>query len=137
MKNDLSALNAQDNQGMTALHYACLYGNEELAHLLLGKGAAVHLKNSEGRTPIDCLGADSRKIKQTLESISINPDRDEKSTQNNFIDNLSQPIIEYNEMARTANPIKLAAKKDNIPVFLLALNGFCLDSLGLINEGYF
>lgn len=134
MKNDLSALNAQDNQGMTALHYACLYGNEELAHLLLGQGAAVHLKNSEGRTAIDCLGADSRKIKQALESISIDPDRDEKSTQNNFIDNLSQLIIEYNELARTANPIKLTAKKDNIPVLLRALNGICLNSLGLFNK---
>ena len=132
--DDSSVLNAQDNQGMTALHYACLYGSEELAQLLLSKGAAVDLKNSEGRTPIYCLGSDSRKINQTLESISINPDRDENSFRNEFVDKLSQPIIEYNVVAKAANPIEITAKKDNVPLLLKALNGSCLDSLGLFNH---
>ena len=47
-------LNAADNKGMTALHYASRLGNLALVRFLLEKGARLEAKNRSGATPLHC-----------------------------------------------------------------------------------
>lgn len=79
-------LNIQDDKGMTALHYACLYGNSELFHLLVTRGASLSILNKDGKLPVDCVLLGKKAIKETLESIEIDPERDEKAEKNSFED---------------------------------------------------
>ena len=45
------------NEGMTALHVAALTGNTDLVRYLLGKGANAGIADTDGRKPIDLVGA--------------------------------------------------------------------------------
>lgn len=45
-------LNLKNTLGVSALHYACMYSNEECAKMLLEKGADVHIKTIQNSTPI-------------------------------------------------------------------------------------
>jgi ankyrin repeat protein len=47
-----TGLEEGDTKGHTALHYAAAYGQEELAALLLGRGASAASRDAEGRTPL-------------------------------------------------------------------------------------
>jgi ankyrin repeat protein len=58
-------LNSQDDDGMTALHYATKRDNLLFVKALLKSGAKVTLKDKYGRTPIDY--AETAKIKTLLE----------------------------------------------------------------------
>merc|ERR1711907_395497 len=46
------ALNAQDELGLSALHYACKSGHAELATSLLKAGARHSLKDVDGKLPL-------------------------------------------------------------------------------------
>jgi ankyrin repeat protein len=46
-------VNAANDLGMTAMHYAVQRGNERLIEYLAGKGARLDVKNKQGRTPAD------------------------------------------------------------------------------------
>jgi hypothetical protein len=46
-------LNAQDRNGFTALHFACLSGRVAIARALLEAGAASFIRNEMGKTPLD------------------------------------------------------------------------------------
>jgi ankyrin repeat protein len=46
-------VDALDKNNNTALHYAAGYGREDCVELLLKNGAAVTLRNLDGKTPID------------------------------------------------------------------------------------
>ena len=46
-------MHAKDEWGSTPLHYAALKGHKEVAELLIDKGADVHAKGDDGKTPID------------------------------------------------------------------------------------
>ncbi|MGH9332103.1 MAG: ankyrin repeat domain-containing protein, partial [Vicinamibacterales bacterium] len=46
-------VNAVNNLGNTALHYAAQQGNERIVEFLIGKGAKLDLKNKQGRTPAE------------------------------------------------------------------------------------
>lgn len=46
-------LNGQNAEGQTALHVAVRFGNLELAQCLVGKGADVHIKNSQRQSVLD------------------------------------------------------------------------------------
>jgi hypothetical protein len=43
----------KDKRGFTPLHYAARGGRNEIAELLISKGADVNAKNDEGKTPLD------------------------------------------------------------------------------------
>jgi ankyrin repeat protein len=43
---------AKTIRGNTSLHYACKYGLAEVVKELLEKGADVHAKNNDGKTPL-------------------------------------------------------------------------------------
>lgn len=47
------SVNEMDNYGMTALHWACFFRQDELIEALLHAGADPHLKNISGQTPYD------------------------------------------------------------------------------------
>lgn len=46
-------VNAANNLGNTALHYAALQGNERIVEFLVSKGAKLDVKNKQGRTPAE------------------------------------------------------------------------------------
>ena len=46
-------VNAKDNDGMTPLHLAALYGHRDVAELLLASKADVNVKNNDGETPLE------------------------------------------------------------------------------------
>lgn len=125
--NQIVILNRQDEKGMSALHYACLYGNHVLANALIGSGASLELLNSDGKTPLDCLALGEDKIKQVLNSIEIDPERDEKALYNCFNDKLSVPFYLVRESAPLME-ISIPARKSNIPSMLEALKKPLLDS---------
>ncbi|KAK9765884.1 ATP-dependent RNA helicase [Basidiobolus ranarum] len=45
-------LDHKDDEGQTALHYACNFGQVKAAKLLIQAGADVNVKNNEGMTPL-------------------------------------------------------------------------------------
>jgi hypothetical protein len=49
----LNEINQIEPNGSTALHAAAYYGNQEIVHLLLSKGAQRMIKNLHGSTPYD------------------------------------------------------------------------------------
>src|SRR5215813_8116925 len=66
---DLGAdINAQNNNGMTALMEAILYNNVEVAKILIARGADVHLTNRHGSTAVTF--ARNRKLFQFVEAAS-------------------------------------------------------------------
>ncbi|TRW21438.1 ankyrin repeat domain-containing protein [Flavobacterium zepuense] len=46
------ALNAQDSNGQTPLHFCALYSNYNIARAILDKGTDVNLKDNYGNTPL-------------------------------------------------------------------------------------
>ena len=46
-------VNAVNNAGMTALHYAAQRGSDRIIQYLAGQGAKFDVKNKQGRTPAD------------------------------------------------------------------------------------
>lgn len=53
---------ARDKRGSTALHYASKAGHVATALMLAGAGFDRHLKNAEGRTPLDLAEGQLRKL---------------------------------------------------------------------------
>ncbi len=51
----ITAINIQDGEGNTPLHYAALRGDYEMAEVLLQNGASPDIKNNEGHTPLKCV----------------------------------------------------------------------------------
>ena len=52
-RNDvLRYINARDNRGYTALHWASKYDRTEVVNLLIEKGADIHVKDNYGATPL-------------------------------------------------------------------------------------
>ena len=42
----------KDNQGMTALHFACLYGHLKIVQMLIRKNCDLIPKDKDGATPL-------------------------------------------------------------------------------------
>ena len=51
-------VNAQDEEGQTALHYACSVGYESVIQILLKSSADKAISDNEGLKPIDVLEND-------------------------------------------------------------------------------
>lgn len=82
------AIDAQDCEGNSALHYACMLGSISTVELLLRYGANPNIRNRSGRIPLDYtdyvakLAADRDLIHSTLISVAIEPTRDEHAKRN-------------------------------------------------------
>jgi len=46
-------VNAKDEDGVTPLHEAALWGHNEVAELLIANGADVNARDKDGKTPLD------------------------------------------------------------------------------------
>lgn len=76
-------LDAQDNSGATALHYACLYGNVKIVEMLIERGADSTIKDNLGLTPLDWVKQKTPEdLMNCLRSISLEPHRDSKAKDN-------------------------------------------------------
>lgn len=122
--NNPAVLNKQDEKGMSALHYACLYGNIAIANALINAGASTTLLNSERKTPIDCVVLGRAKIEETLQSIEIDPMRDEKARANCFGNKYGDPLIS----AATSLPSFLPITVENKPALLELLKNPLIDT---------
>ena len=70
---DRCDVNAKSSDGMTALHWACLNGNQELVEPLLARQADPCLRNDylDGLTPVDM--AVSMKYRDLVETLGARP----------------------------------------------------------------
>ena len=102
-------LDLQDNDGMTALHYASALGQIELIERLLAKGANHEIENSKGELPKQMTDYKEADIRIILSSVSINPNRDEKAVLNNFHDVNRQPLM----LLSMPLPLYIPSTKEN------------------------
>ncbi len=69
-----SSINIPDEKGRTPLHYAYLFGQEDMVKLLCDRGADEAIKDNEERTPIEMLDLDPEEIKNALLRFHFNPE---------------------------------------------------------------
>ena len=87
-----ATLDMQDDDGMTALHYASVLGQLELVKQLLAKGARK-TQNIYMEFPEDLTEYEESDVRKILESVKVDPDRDEKALLNQFHDKNRQIIM--------------------------------------------
>lgn len=75
-------INARDEKGCSALHYAMAFRNCKLARKLVENGADRTLLNGNNKTPIDYLNLRPKEIEEILSSTDIAPERDMKARGN-------------------------------------------------------
>jgi len=79
---DNLALNTQDNQGRTVMHYCCALGLIEAAHRYADLGADLKIQDLKLRTPLDYLALSDHETFDILYSIEIHGDRDSNAKRN-------------------------------------------------------
>lgn len=85
-------LDITDNEGNTALHYACALGSVEVVKALLTHQANIHALNKKGQSLIDMTQLNKEEIEQILRAVDIEPSRDENAFKNHFYDEYSLPF---------------------------------------------
>lgn len=78
-------LNAQDHKGRTALHFACALGDSESTQVLLSAGASLEMPDRQGKLAFDYTKLDEASVRNILEEIHIDPDRDENAINNHVL----------------------------------------------------
>ena len=85
-------LDAQDNQGRTALHFCSALGNLAAVVALYQAGALINKHDNNGKDVLAYAALDESSVRKILQEIHIDPERDEKALHNYFIDIEYQPI---------------------------------------------
>lgn len=70
-------INLRDNQGRTALHYACAIGRPDLVQKLLKQGANPNIPDHSGKKPIEMASCSEEEILEIFNSVGINAQRDQ------------------------------------------------------------
>lgn len=104
-------VNAQDCDGMTALHYAAALGQTEMAQMLIAMGAHKEVTNGAKETPWDAAHYSAEKINKILLAVEIDPERDSNARLNNVTDENLQRLLAMLPIAPMPVPISLPAKK--------------------------
>lgn len=125
----LDVVNAQDFDGRTALHYAAMLGMKVAVEALIASGARQNIVDNNRLIPRDYLEAKDDVVRNTLASISIDPDRDVNATSNAFVDTNFQPL----QSLQSGNTYEqLRSKKEAAPAIL-----YLLDNLSLVDSKTF
>lgn len=132
---DKSCVNLQDNQGRTALHYACVLGDVHSVRALLAAGADVSIQDKNGNTPAHFASSGLMHIKEVLESIHIDSRRDSGASSNAIYDckgvlTLRKSLVKehYSNIKTT----ELTVKKTNKKLFSEIL--FCAENRAYLIE---
>lgn len=113
-QNAIEIINKPDQEGRTALHYACALGLAEIVTLLLQAGADPKITDRDGKTAAQFADLNKEGVNRILESIGIDPERHETAKQNSVQDELMQMRPRYSlaEMkAGSIKPTKVAVKE--------------------------
>src|SRR6185312_9020574 len=94
-------------------------------------GANIHAKNSKNRSPIDMLKLQESEVIKILQSVEINPNRDEKAALNRFHDENYQELIHYSPLNNKAVTFLEISTKENVDKFKEFLNQSLMDSYAL------
>jgi ankyrin repeat protein len=104
-------LDAQNQEGMTALHYACALGQMELIQQLLAYGADVGIANKARELPRQTADYKESVVRKMLLAVEVEPDRDEKARLNLFYDKNFQTLIAMANYKRVNLKLVLVAEK--------------------------
>jgi ankyrin repeat protein len=125
----------QDNNDMTALHYACILGEFNLVKALISMGANVNSINNKKKTPLDCVFTSDEEIKDILDSVSVDSSRDINATSNAFRDHNHQPIfLLFVEPAVSVRECKLVNSKANSELLRAIVKRGILNTDSLFNS---
>lgn len=81
-----------DNEGRTALHFACALGQTNIVDALINAGADINARDNQGNTPAHYAGLGRPVINLMLASIHIDPDRDSGAIKNAVFDKDNKAI---------------------------------------------
>ncbi|KAH7333115.1 putative ankyrin repeat protein, partial [Rhexocercosporidium sp. MPI-PUGE-AT-0058] len=102
-------LDANDDSGRTALHYACRSGRHESVHPLIAAGSSLTLRDKLGRTPVHAV-AEYRNAPDTVRA---------------------KDIVEFLESAGADFEATIEVNKEELTLMDLAVEGNCIE---LVNE---
>ena len=91
-------INAIDNQGRTALHFACALGMSSIVIKLIQAGANINVHDKQKRTPLHYAVMREKLVRTILDEISIDPDRDAGALHNYLMDPNNIPIESSSEV---------------------------------------
>lgn len=127
-------INSQDNSGMTAAHYACALSMPKLLEALIRKQANLSLQCNKKRKPIDCLDLSDDEIRQILDSVFVNPNRDENAQRNEITDEYSQLIESLDKLGKHKH--KVLAIKANRAVIAKIFERTIVDFSAVLSMMY-
>lgn len=124
-------IDAQDNAGRTALHYAVMLGLPAAVQTLLYKNANTTIADKYGKLAKDYLEINEEIISETLLSVSIKPTRDEFALSDYIYDNNKQPLC----LLRSLEILRIPANKNNFGLVKSAISLGLYDSSSYIKDG--
>ncbi|OGT68893.1 MAG: hypothetical protein A3I12_01080 [Gammaproteobacteria bacterium RIFCSPLOWO2_02_FULL_38_11] len=130
-------INLADNEGNTALHYACAYGQTTMVDQLLKAGANPDTQNNKGRTPLDMTTTNAQELGALFKSVTVDPKRDEMAMLNYMHDQYDQPLITAeNGTTHVYDRSSLPSYKETIQTLKRVLNRDVLDFMDCFNQVY-
>lgn len=125
-------VNMMDNEGNTALHYACALGQLNTVRELLKSGGNSNLRNKADKTPLDMIKLNKEGLESILKSVDVDPQRDEIAKGNTFSDGFTNII--YVLADNGIKLVKIPSERKNIGALQNCLTLPVIDKRGGILE---